>query len=97
MALRKIIKIEGEAFMQTQGGQTSVGHQKASFSAYCKVINFTGDKNHGRINVESTGDGFRSISEYTVPFSIEDDAPNFVKQAYIYLKTLPEFADATDC
>ena len=28
--------------------------------------------------------------------STDDNAPNFIKQAYLYLKTLPEFNDATD-
>jgi hypothetical protein len=25
------------------------------------------------------------------------DGPNFIKQAYMHIKTLPEFAGATDC
>jgi hypothetical protein len=30
-------------------------------------------------------------------FAPDLDGPNFIKQAYSHLKTLPEFADATDC
>ena len=29
--------------------------------------------------------------------SVEEGAENFIKQAYEYLKTLPEFEGATDC
>jgi hypothetical protein len=30
-------------------------------------------------------------------FVLDLDGPNPIKQAYLYLKTLPEFADAVDC
>lgn len=33
--------------------------------------------------------------EVTYPYDLE--GPNPIKQAYLYLKTLPEFADAVDC
>ncbi len=29
--------------------------------------------------------------------SVADGSANFIEQGYAYLKTLPEFADATDC
>jgi hypothetical protein len=47
--------------------------------------------------VECKADNYSVNKQYTVPFSVEDDALNFVKQAYVHLKTLPEWADATDC
>ena len=97
MALRKIIRIEGEAFVASPGGKVSLGHQKTAFSAYCKIITVSGGKTNGRVNVECVGDNFRSIEEYDVQFSVADDAPNFIKQAYLQLKALPEWADATDC
>ena len=33
--------------------------------------------------------------EVTYPYDLE--GPNPIKQAYLYLKSLPEFADAVDC
>ena len=33
--------------------------------------------------------------EVTYPYDLE--GPNPIKQTYLYLKTLPEFADAVDC
>lgn len=30
-------------------------------------------------------------------FSVDLEGPNPIKQAYLHLKTLPEFADAIDC
>lgn len=97
MALRKIIQVEGEAFVSTPSGQVSIGQQKTAFNAYCKIINVNGDKERGRITVECKADTYKVSKQYVVPFSVEDGAPNFVKQAYVHLKTLPEWADATDC
>jgi hypothetical protein len=34
---------------------------------------------------------------YKFTASVSDGAENFIKQAYAHLKTLPEFAGATDC
>lgn len=33
---------------------------------------------------------------YTFSCSVEEGSPNFIKQGYDYLKTLPEFAEAID-
>jgi hypothetical protein len=33
--------------------------------------------------------------EYSAPYDL--DGPNPIRQAYLHLKTLPEFAGATDC
>jgi hypothetical protein len=32
-----------------------------------------------------------------VIFSVEENSPNFIRQAYLHLKTLPDFADSIDC
>jgi hypothetical protein len=36
-----------------------------------------------------------SQRQYTCPLDLE--GPNPIKQAYLHLKSLPEFANATDC
>ena len=97
MALRKIIQIEGEAKIRTPQGEISLGQQKTVFTAYCKIANITADKQVGRIHVECKGDNYNLTEQYVVPFSVEENAPNFIKQAYVELKKLPEWADATDC
>lgn len=97
MALRKIIEVEGEAFVQTQSGNFSLGKQKGAFTAYCKIINITGNKLKGRIIVECSGDKYKITEQFDVPLSVDENAPNFIKQAYIELKKLPEWADAIDC
>lgn len=97
MALRKIINVEGEGYINTDSGVISIGPQKSAFNAYCKVAQITANKAEGRVVVQSTADGYNANKQYTVPLSVEDGAPNFIKQAYLHLKTLPDFKDATDC
>ena len=97
MALRKIIQIEGEAFVNTPSGSVSIGNQKTAFNAYCKIVEIRGNKENGRVTVECKAENYSISNQYLISFSVDDNAPNFVKQAYVHLKTLPEWADATDC
>jgi len=97
MALKKIIQVEGEAFVNTMFGQVKIGSQKIAFTAYCKITHINGNKENGQITVESKSDDYFVIQHYNLPFSVNDEAPNFIKQGYLHLKTLPEWADATDC
>jgi hypothetical protein len=39
----------------------------------------------------------RELEERIVQFAFDLEGPNSIKQAYLFLKTLPEFSDATDC
>lgn len=97
MALRKIIEVEGDAFVLTQNGSVSLGPQKTAFSAYCKITNINGNKETGKVTVECVDKNYKISKNYMVQFSVTENALNFVKQAYEHLKTLPEWADASDC
>lgn len=97
MALKKIMEIEGEAFVGTPEGNISLGRQKAAFTAYCRIASVNANKTIGRITLECKSDNYSMEKYYQVPFSVEDGAPNFIKQAYVYLKTLPEWKNAADC
>lgn len=97
MALRKIIETEGKVLIQTPIGIIENGEQKVLFSAYIKVISIYGDKSQLTATVNFK-DGEKSFNkEYQVSVSVETNAANFIAQAYNHLKTLPEFAGATDC
>lgn len=68
-------------------------------NAYIKVYKVQATKDAAVATVlifrEKDGD---FLSDKFVEFSPElDPGENHIKQAYEYLKTLPEFADATDC
>ena len=97
MALRKIIEAESNAVIQTPEGAIENGVQRVSFSAYVKVVSINGDKNQISASVHFAGDTAQFMKHYKVPVSIDNSAPNFIKQVYEHLKTLPEFAGATDC
>jgi hypothetical protein len=61
-----------------------------STATTCKEVlifstNIHADKNYPAI----------SQRQYVCPLDL--DGPNHIKQAYLYLKTLPEFANAIDC
>ena len=39
----------------------------------------------------------QELQQKFTDFNVNFDGPNPIKQAYLHLKTLPEFADAVDC
>ena len=39
----------------------------------------------------------RELQQRFTDFQLDLDGPNPIKQAYLHLKTLPEFSDAVDC
>jgi hypothetical protein len=41
--------------------------------------------------------GGQELEQRFADFSLDLDGPNPIKQAYLHLKTLPEFSDAVDC
>jgi hypothetical protein len=69
--------------------------------AYIKVETVNSSKSEAKADVKVYDDYAcgKLISDKTYVFlpSIEDDAPNIIKQAYLYLKALPEYAEAIDC
>lgn len=68
-------------------------------NAYIKVARFSGNKSVLNFAVSvyarKDADDFVAESGYSCDYSLDGD--NAIKQAYDYLKTLPEFADAVDC
>jgi hypothetical protein len=67
-------------------------------NSYIKIMSFCGNKERLNLTVgffkESDSTNPVKVSNIVVPISLDGD--NFIKQAYEYLKTLPEFASATD-
>jgi hypothetical protein len=97
MALRKNIQTEGKSLIQTDWGVIDNGAQSVSFTAYIKVNNVYGDKNELTADVSFKGETQSFNKQYQVPVSVASGSANFIAQAYAHLKTLPEFAGATDC
>lgn len=67
---------------------------------YCKITNLIGDKSALTFDVTTYKD---KTCKYVVAVNkynfspILESSDNFIKQAYLYLKTLPEYKDCKDC
>ena len=64
--------------------------------AYWKIENIAGNKNQMSIEIYANVDGAQ-IQRVVSTFTPSLDGSNFIRQAYENIKTLPEFAGATDC
>lgn len=64
---------------------------------YFRISSITGDKFGMTATVIGISDGAQVYIQDHVFEPDLDSSDNFIKQAYLHLKTLPEFADATDC
>ena len=86
MALQKDIVVRKDNF---EG-------QLVARNGYWKITDISGNKNGLSISV----DAFLTDVFYerkTSAFTPDLNGTNFIAQAYAHLKTLPEFAGATDC
>jgi hypothetical protein len=97
MALKKIIEVEGESYIQSSVGTVQTGIEKATFAAVCKIASISGNKTKLNVNVSHIGDVASFDRSYSFEPSVAEGSENFIKQAYLYLKTLPEFFGAEDC
>lgn len=67
-------------------------------NAYTRVESVQVGKDKMQFQVRSSVDGVKphfSDVSYECAYALDGDNP--IKQAYMHLKTLPEFAGATDC
>ena len=97
MALKKSIELKGDAFVRTPDGVIKNGSATVSFLAYVKVVSVSGTKNEFVANVTLSDATTTLTRQYEISASVAENSKNFIAQAYEHLKTLPEFAGATDC
>jgi hypothetical protein len=67
-------------------------------NAYIRIWRYEGDKEkmHFEAGVHASKDA-EMITSQGYRISLNLDGANPIKQAYEYLKSLPEFSDAVDC
>lgn len=68
--------------------------------SYVKVGTVSGTKESAIARVVFSSEDKEIVlhtAEYRFDTSVSDNSANFIKQAYTYLKTLPEFENAKDC
>jgi ribosome-associated translation inhibitor RaiA len=96
MALQMNISETAKTFVKTSFGVIKKEDSVVSVSnAYIKVDSISGNKNRIDFTVSfSENDAVLTAKSYD--FKPDLDGDNFIKQAYLYLKTLPEFESATD-
>lgn len=97
MALSKNFTFTAPARIEVEGSvYRDDNHQVNVDNAYIKVASVNGSKISLTAKVLISNDQLEISRIYTFKPSTEDGSDNFVRQAYLYLKTLPEFAGAID-
>jgi hypothetical protein len=96
MALSKVITITGSSFVRGQDGDVEIGQAQHFFDAYIKVESLSGNKDYQSAKVLFK-DKEKIIFTKSYGFKPSLDGENFIAQAYLFLKTLPEFTGARDC
>jgi len=94
MGLKKTFVGTGTATVQTPFGQLEAGQSVYEKEVLCLVTNAIVEREKTSFFVHFTGENVDSVSEYA--FTTDLNGPNAIKQAYLYLKTLPEFEGAED-
>jgi len=97
MALQIQKSINGVATLVSDNLKLNLGEQSVSKDFYAKVIAVIGGKDNLSATVNFNADNVSFNKSYDFTPSVVDGSDNFIKQAYEYLKTLPEFSGATDC
>jgi hypothetical protein len=99
MALTKTIKVSGDGRITSNGVSYPVTNVNATYSdCYIKVATVGTSKTEGQAVVVFSAEANGSILfERNFLFQFDLEGPNPIKQAYLHLKTLLEFADAVDC
>lgn len=78
----------------------SFGDQKTFQNAYIRVENVSGNKTRMMAEIKVYKDAAsttKPIKQLVEKFAPDLGGSNLIAQAYAHLKTLPEFAGATDC
>jgi hypothetical protein len=99
MAIRKSLTVTGAGYVAFENFYFETGEATVTTPAlYIKVESVTVSKNKVQAVVSFTDeDKKQKLFEKSFAFSPLMDGDNFIRQAYKHLKTLPEFAGATDC
>ena len=99
MAIKKSLSIKGTGYVSFENLHYETGETVVTTPLlYIKVESVTGSKNIIQAVVSFTDEvRNKKMIEKSFVFTPSMEAGNFIAQAYAHLKTLPEFAGATDC
>jgi hypothetical protein len=86
------------ALTQSISLKNNFGENTVFNDAYIKVRSVNFSKEVAQANVDYYGfDQSKLLTIKQYSFDVLLDGPNPIKQAYQFLKSLPEFSDAVDC
>jgi hypothetical protein len=97
MSLQLIETLSGNLRLETQSGIVNLGGHTETVNVIATVKSMSGSKIEMVAEVLYKAENVSFIRSYLIPLSVSDESANFIRQAYLHLKTLPEFASATDC
>jgi hypothetical protein len=86
------------ALQKTIVKENNFGQQSTLKDVYIKVVstNSTKEEVQSAVHFFESANGKSLFTEiHAFPLNLNGENP--IKQAYLHLKTLPEFADAVDC
>lgn len=86
------------AIKKTRTLENNFGEQSVITDCYIKVATVSATKDQVNASVlymKEAGGKVLHVEGFEFPSNL--DGPNFIKQAYDHLKTLPKFAGAVDC
>ena len=89
--------LTGNLKLETQFAIVDFGIKTESVNIVATVRSMNGTKTEMIADVLYKTNSVSFVRSYLIPLSVLDGSPNFIRQAYLHLKTLPEFANATDC
>lgn len=96
MALLLTTSIDTKSSANTDFGVIDLGQVTVQLdNVYVKIEDISGNKNQLITFVSFNNKTITGSKRYA--FVPDMNGDNFIKQAYLHLKTLPEFSDATDC
>lgn len=95
MALSKQLTFPASVTLTGEFGTIRQEDELVLMTAYVKVATIEGSKESMQATVSFSDKRISLFKKYE--FTPDLDGENFIKQAYEHLKTLPEFAGATDC
>lgn len=95
MALRKSFTIKVGGALSGDGWIHNTAQEAVASNCYIKVESVNANKQEVTAVVSFAGDRSHRKAEYK--FSPDMNGENFIKQAYLHLKTLAEFSGAEDC
>jgi hypothetical protein len=97
MALKKNISLDGQKYIAILDATFPLGASTHTFDAIIHVIDVSAKKPNSIATVEfKDADGVSFQRQYIFETDVSDSAPNSIRQAYLHLKTLPEFQGAED-